>query len=328
LCVFHRIGDEVIEQTDLKILEKFSFSPDFAIGALSGVAYLGDYLYFVGDDVRYLLKTSLKNKITATTTFEKVPLLESSEQEALTVLSKAEKPDFEALSCIIFNEQLHLLVMGSGSTEKRKQALLYNPSNHQVQTLLDKLDYDYLQHCVALTGGADLNIEAVCSDNHHLYIFQRGNINHFHGVLVFDLEKIQAHKSLENALIRSFNLTLPEINGSVSGISDAYFFADKNVIVATAAVEQTLNTYDDGAVLGSYILVLSPKGEVLNSFLIQDAEGNTLAIKVEGITWLESNADGEVFLLVTDSDGGLSEVITVLLKNSVFTKLDTYIKFR
>lgn len=312
-----------MEQTDLKILEKFSFSPDSAIGALSGVAYLGDYLYFVGDDVRYLLKTSLKNKITATTTFEKVPLLESSEQEALTVLSKAEKPDYEALSCIIFNEQLHLLVMGSGSTEKRKQALLYNPSNHQVQTLLDKLDYDYLQHCVALTGGADLNIEAVCSDNHHLYIFQRGNINHFHGVLVFDLEKIQAHKSLENALIRSFNLTLPEINGSVSGISDAYFFADKNVIVATAAVEQTLNTYDDGAVLGSYILVLSPKGEVLNSFLIQDAEGNTLAIKVEGITWLESNADGEVFLLVTDSDGGLSEVITVLLKNSVFTKLDT-----
>lgn len=312
-----------MEQTDLKILEKFSFSPDSAIGALSGVAYLGDYLYFVGDDVRYLLKTSLKNKITATTTFEKVPLLESSEQEALTVLSKAEKPDFEALSCIIFNEQLHLLVMGSGSTEKRKQALLYNPSNHQVQTLLDKLDYDYLQNSVALTGGADLNIEAVCSDNHHLYIFQRGNINHFHGVLVFDLEKIQAHKSLENALIRSFNLTLPEINGSVSGISDAYFFVDKNVIVATAAVEQTLNTYDDGVVLGSYILVLSPKGEVLNSFLIQDAEGNTLAIKVEGITWLESNADGEVFLLVTDSDGGLSEVITVLLKNSVFTKLDT-----
>lgn len=312
-----------MEQTDLKILEKFSFSPDSAIGALSGVAYLGDYLYFVGDDVRYLLKTSLKNKITATTTFEKVPLLESSEQEALTVLSKAEKPDFEALSCIIFNEQLHLLVMGSGSTEKRKQALLYNPSNHQVKTLLDKLDYDYLQNSVALTGGADLNIEAVCSDSHHLYIFQRGNINHFHGVLVFDLEKIQAHKSLENALIRSFNLTLPEINGSVSGISDAYFFADKNVIVATAAVEQTLNTYDDGAVLGSYILVLSPKGEVLDSFLIQDAEGNTLAIKVEGITWLESNADGEVFLLVTDSDGGLSEVITVLLKNSVFSKLDT-----
>lgn len=316
-----------MEQTDLKILEKFSFSPDSAIGALSGVAYLGDNLYFVGDDVRYLLKTSLKtslkNKITATTTFEKIPLLESSEQEALTVLSKAEKPDFEALSCIIFNEQLHLLVMGSGSTEKRKQALLYNPSNHQVKTLLDKLDYDYLQNSVALTGGADLNIEAVCSDNHHIYIFQRGNINHFHGVLVFDLEKIQAHKSLENALIRSFNLTLPEINGSVSGISDAYFFADKNVIVATAAVEQTLNTYDDGAVLGSYILVLSPKGEVLDSFLIQDAEGNILAIKVEGITWLESNADGEVFLLVTDSDGGLSEVITVLLKNSVFTKLDT-----
>ena len=211
-------------------------------------------------------------------------------------------------------------VMGSGSTEKRKQALLYNPSNHQVQTLLDKLDYDYLQHCAALTGGADLNIEAVCSDNRHLYVFQRGNINHFHGVLVFDLAKIQSHKSLENTFIRSFNLKLPEINGSVSGISDAYFLVDQNLLIATAAVEQTLNTYDDGDVLGSFILLFSPDGQAISSHLIQSAEGKTLPIKVEGITWLESRSDGEVFLLVTDSDGGHSEVLKILLANSAFIK--------
>lgn len=309
-----------MKQTDLRILEKFSFSPDSAIGALSGVVCLEDYLYLIGDDVRYLLKTNLKNKLTATTAFEKVPLFEESQQQALAILSKAEKPDFEALSCIIFNEQPHLLIMGSGSTEKRKQAVLYNPSNHQVMTLLDQLDYDYLQHCVALTGGADLNIEAVCSDNHHLYVFQRGNINHFHGVLVFDLAKIQAHKSLENTFIRSFNLTLPEINGSVSGISDAYFLVDQNLLIATAAVEQTLNTYDDGDVLGSFILLFSPDGQPISSHLIQSAEGKTLPIKVEGITWLESRSDGEVFLLVTDSDGGHSEVLKILLANSAFIK--------
>lgn len=309
-----------MKQTDLRILEKLSFSPDSAIGALSGVACLEDYLYLIGDDVRYLLKTSLKNKLTATTAFEKVSLFEESQQQALGILSKAEKPDFEALSCIIYNEQPYLLIMGSGSTEKRKQAVLYNPSNHQVKTLLDQVDYDYLQHCAALTGGADLNIEAVCSDNRHLYVFQRGNINHFHGVLVFDLAKIQAHKSLENSFIRSFNLTLPEINGSVSGISDAYFLVGQNLLIATAAVEQTLNTYDDGDVLGSFILLFSPDGQPISSHLIQSAEGKTLLIKVEGITWLESRPDGEVFLLVTDSDGGDSEVLKILLAKSAFIK--------
>ncbi|MCH7336543.1 hypothetical protein [Acinetobacter sp. NIPH 2699] len=306
--------------TAIRILERFVFSQDSDVSALSGVACIGDDVYFVGDDVRYLLKTNRKNNITSTTVFEKIPLSEPSEQMPLVALSKEKKPDFEALTCIIFNEQPQLLIMGSGSTENRKQALLYNPSNNQIRTLLDAADYHFLEHRFELTGGAGLNIEAVCSDYRHLYIFQRGNINRCHGVLVFDLEGIQAGKPLKDALINSLNLTLPEIEGSASGISDAYFLADKNLIVATAAVEQTLNSYDDGVVLGSFILVFSPDGKTLATHLIQDAKGQTLPIKVEGITWLESRADGEVFLLVTDSDGGDSEVLTVLLSSSAFAK--------
>ena len=301
-----------------KILEHFIFSEDSSVSALSGAACVGDDLYLVGDDVGYLLKTDRKNNINRATNFEKIPLFEQPKHTTLTVFSKKTKPDFEALSCIRFDGQPQLLVMGSGSTENRKKALLYNPADHQVHVLLDTSDYDFLEHCLALTGGADLNIEAVCSDQNNLYIFQRGNINRFHGVLVFDLIQIQNGKSLECALKKSFNLTLPELEGAASGISDAYFFVEKNLIVATAAVEQTLNTYDDGAVLGSFILVLSPEGKILFTHLIQDSKGQTLAIKVEGITWLESTSDGEVFLLVTDSDGGDSEVFKILLSNSVF----------
>ncbi|MCH7350468.1 MULTISPECIES: hypothetical protein [unclassified Acinetobacter] len=304
--------------TAIRILERFVFSQDSDVSALSGVASIGDDVYFVGDDVRYLLKTSRNNNIDSAIVFEKVPLSESSEQISLSVLSKAKKPDFEALSCITLDGQQQLLVMGSGSTENRKQALLYNPSNNQISIFLDAVDYHFLESSAELTGGADLNIEAICSDHDHLYIFQRGNINRHHGVLVFDLARIQAGKSLENALINSLSLNLPEIEGTASGISDAYFFVDKNLIVATAAVEQTLNTYDDGDVLGSFILLFSPDGQALSSYLIQDNEGKTLAIKVEGVTWLESRSDGEVFLLVTDSDGGDSEVLKVLLAHSAF----------
>ncbi|NIE97372.1 hypothetical protein F3J02_12945 [Acinetobacter sp. Tr-809] len=306
--------------TTIRILEQFVFEHDSVVSALSGVACVGEDLYFVGDDVRYLLKTNRNNKMISATVFEKVPLSEPSEQIPLIALSKAKKPDFEALSCISLDGQQQLLVMGSGSTENRKQALLYNPFNNQISIFLDAVDYHFLENSVELTGGAELNIEAVCSDHRYLYIFQRGNINRHHGVLVFDLVKIQAGEPLESALINSLNLNLPEIEGAASGISDAYFFVDKNLIVATAAVEQTLNTYDDGDVLGSFILVLTPDGRALSSHLIQDVEGKTLPIKVEGITWLESRPDGEVFLLVTDSDGGDSEILKVLLNSSAFAK--------
>jgi type II secretory pathway pseudopilin PulG len=155
-----------------------------------------------------------KNNINRATNFEKIPLFEQPKHTTLTVFSKKTKPDFEALSCIRFDGQPQLLVMGSGSTENRKKALLYNPADHQVHVLFDTSDYDFLEHCLALTGGADLNIEAVCSDQNNLYIFQRGNINRFHGVLVFDegdnpeLCQIKSDPSPTNIYRRIKNLTL------------------------------------------------------------------------------------------------------------------------
>lgn len=300
---------------NITILDRQSLS---GIGALSGLACLDDDIYFVGDDVRYLLKTNRNNQISAQTVFEKLPLFEQLVHIPLVPLSKAEKPDFEALTCIELNGQQKLLIVGSGSTENRKQALLYNPANHQIRTLINAVDYNFLAKNPALTGGADLNIEAVCSNNQNLYIFQRGNINRHHGVLVFDLTQIQEGKSLEKSLVNALSLQLPDIDGSASGISDACFLKERSLIVATAAVEQTANTYDDGEVLGSFIVLLSPDGKILDTQLIQDDNGQPLPIKVEGITRLKSTVNGDVFLLVTDSDGGDSEVLTVLVNSSVF----------
>ncbi|MBC7751238.1 MAG: hypothetical protein H7Z73_05895 [Candidatus Saccharibacteria bacterium] len=297
------------------ILERQSLS---GIGALSGVACIGEDIYFVGDDFHYLLKTNLRNLINCNTVFEKIPLFEQLTQIQLVPLSKSEKPDFEALTCIEIDGQQTLLVMGSGSTENRKQALIFNPSNHQTRKLINAVDYNFLAKSHALTGSANLNIEAICSDNQNLYIFQRGNINSHHGVLVFDLAQIQDGKSLEKSFVNALNLQLPDIDGSASGISDACFLMDKKLIVATAAVEQTTSTYDDGEVLGSFIVVLSTDGKTLATQIIQDDQGQTVPIKVEGITWLESTVDGEVFLLCTDSDGGDSEVLRVLVNSSAF----------
>lgn len=305
----------------MQILERHTLGHHAGVSALSGVACLGSDIYFIGDDVRYLLKAQRHTPITSSTVFEKISLFEQSEQIPLTPLAKADKPDFEALSCIDINGQPQLLVMGSGSTAKRQQALLFNPTTQQSQILLNAADYEFLANNHALTGGAELNIEAVCANQQQLYIFQRGNINRHHGVLLCDLAQIQAEKSLQQSVVNALSLQLPEIDGSASGISDACFLAHKNLIVATAAVEQTANTYDDGAVLGSFIIILAMDGKTLATQLIQDANAQPIAIKVEGITWLESTANGEVFLLVTDSDGGDSELLKVLLPHAVLASL-------
>ncbi len=311
--------DDIVNNNAMQILERHTLGHHAGVSALSGVACVGSDIYFIGDDVRYLLKTQCNMPITSSTVFEKIALFESSKHIPLAPLAKADKPDFEALSCIDINGQQQLLIMGSGSTEKRKQALVFNPVNQQIQTFFNTIDYDFLAKNLELTGGAELNIEAVCADAQSLYIFQRGNINRHHGVLVFDLAQIQAGKSLQQARVNALSLQLPNIEGSASGISDACFLAHKNLIVATAAVEQTANTYDDGAVLGSFIIILAMDGKTLATQLLQEDNGQPIAIKVEGITWLESTQDGEVFLLVTDSDGGDSEVLKVLLSHSSFT---------
>ncbi len=297
---------------NITILERYSMS---GIGSLSGVACMGEDIYFVGDDVRYLLKTNLTGLLTHQAVFEKIPLFEKPTDDQLIPLSKSKKPDFESLTTIEFNGHEQLLMLGSGSKNNRKHALLYNPSPNfsQIRRLLNALDYHFLENNNDLTGGADLNIEAICADEKNLYVFQRGNINRHHGVLVFDLALIQDGKPLEETWIHSLNLQLPDMDGFASGISDACFLKDQSLIVATASVEKTNNTYDDGQILGSFIILLSPTGETSDIRRIDDDQGQSIPIKVEGIVWIESTIDGEVFLLVTDSDGGDSELLRVLV---------------
>ena len=280
------------------------------IGALSGIVIHANTLYVVGDDAGYLQKTPFHQMLDQIIDFKKVPLLSDT---PLTPLSKAEKPDFESMTIVNVDGQAQLLIMGSGSKANRKTALLFNPFTQQICPFLDTPNYDFLESNQDLTGGAELNIEAICSDDEYLYIFQRGNINRHHGVLVFDLKPLTDTHDLQNTLVSALRLHLPDIDGSACGISDACFLKHRSIIAAVASVEQTINAYDDGAVLGSLIVLVSTDGKTLDAQVITDDHGHPIPIKVEGITWLNAHPSGEEFLLVTDSDGGDSELLRVLV---------------
>jgi hypothetical protein len=277
------------------------------IGALSGAVVLGSDLYVVGDDAGYLLHSPIDHDVTRLN-FNQISLLPDT---GLSPLPKSEKPDFEAMTEIHRFGKTDLLIMGSGSTPKRMQALLFDPVSQAVTPLLDARDYAFLAQHEALTHGADLNIEAICAHDAQLYIFQRGNINRHHGVLRCDLLALNQPGQLAASVLGDIALALPDIAGCASGIADACLCPSNSLIYATASVEQTANTYDDGAVLGSLIVRMSVTGKVLDTAVLVDDAGQPLPIKVEGITWLRSELAGEVFLLVTDSDGGDSEMLLV-----------------
>ncbi len=74
--------------TTVKILEKFVFAQDSVISALSGVACVGDEVYFVGDNLPYLLRINRAQNMADATVFEKIPLFDPSEQIPLSALSK------------------------------------------------------------------------------------------------------------------------------------------------------------------------------------------------------------------------------------------------
>jgi hypothetical protein len=80
-------------------------------------------------------------------------------------------------------------------------------------------------------------------------------------------------------------------------------------MACTASVETSANSYDDGEVLGSMIGLITAMGDTLGWVTLCDVDGQPLPIKVEGIVAHQQRQTSTELWLVTDSDGGDSDVI-------------------
>jgi hypothetical protein len=267
------------------------------VAAASGLVESGPFLYVVGDD--QLAVTVLADR--GARRVREVPLLEGalpSEHAA----RKRLKPDLEALAALPGDR---LLALGSGSLDPRCRAAVLplrsdeamDPGPAQPQDLGPL--YARLRRDLP-----ELNVEGAAVSGDVLRLLQRGNGSAGVNALV-DLDlagvlaAIDAGRPWGAELLRSIRPVdlggVPDLPaGARLGFTDASPLPG-GWLVFTAAAEDTRDTYNDGACLGSAVGLLDPDGAIV--FI----ERLDTMSKVEGV---HAVLAGEVIelLLVADAD--------------------------
>jgi len=115
----------------------------------------------------------------------------------------------------------------------------------------------------------ELNIEGTMIDNENYYFFQRGNGEHSkNGLFVCNKETKE---------IQFTSIKLPKVDDIEATFTDAVLL--ENTVYFLAAAENTTSTYNDGAILGSFIGSFNLKDLELH-FIQKISETN----KFEGLT--------------------------------------------
>lgn len=260
------------------------------LSAASGLLLHGDHFLVVADDENELgafPRDGGKGRLHR--------LLDGELPEA-KAKRKARKADFEILLAVPGHG---VLALGSGSRPTRERAVLLatSPDGEPVGT---PRIIDTSPLCARLSEELpELNLEGAVLLGDQLVFLQRASRKDPRNALVF-VPRDSLSRALETGVFEApdaFDFTVAEL-GSHDGLpwtfTDAAALEDGDLLV-TAVLEDTGNTYDDGACHGAALARLSPRGE------LHWMEQLGTTAKVEGIA-LERSGDSLRAWLVTDAD--------------------------
>ena len=276
-------------------MDKFKLELFFqilGIGATSGLVFENDSLFLISDSSSFLYEYNSK-----TEKLDKIELFENS----LESIAKKDKPDFES----ILKNGDSILVLGSGSTEKRMILAEYNLENKKYSST----DLSKLFSKISESSGVDkenLNIEGFVKYQNNWLLFQRGNGSAAqNGVFVLE-------ESLTNpSLINYVPIILPKEKNVNVTFTDAVLVEDQIYFLASA--EDSNSTYEDGIVLGSWIGAINP-----STFELLFIEKITDSNKFEGITVHKNSKTEITFLLCEDNDSEIlkSDIYKLSIKKT------------
>ena len=271
----------------------------------SGIAKYGEGYYVISDDSPHLF---LLNK-----EFDVVSKILISDTEHFNGdrIIKSEKADFETLEMI---DDKELVVFGSGSKIPQRDVFVRILLNDPV--IVEKYDiskfYNHLRS-LPIFENSELNIEATAFRDGQLYLFnRRKNIIIKVDYSLF-LEFIKGEIPIPDLEIHEFSL--PKIKGIEAGFSGATTLQNQPKIVFTASVEDNINAYEDGEILGSFIGTIDISNNMIsNRFDHCEIPIVNENFKVESVTIEEEIAVGKIkVVLITDDDQGSSAIIESIM---------------
>lgn len=252
------------------------------IGSASGILYHENSLFIISDNSSFLYQYNLEIN-----TLIKHALAENPKENIL----KKDKPDFESIAL----KGNKIIVLGSGSTENRNDAKSFHLKSKKIKTFDFSKHFENFKKTASLSDD-ELNIEGLIITSEKSYFFQRGNsINASNGIFIMA-------ETTNEIVFKS--ISLPKLNNIEASFTDAILVNDS--IYFLAAVENTISTYDDGEILGTFIGKMK-----LSDFSIEKTILISENHKFEGLTFYNESESEIAFLLCEDND-------TELLESSIF----------
>ena len=217
---------------------------------------------------------------------------------------KAAKPDVESLFCVVDGDGSLLAGVPSGSTSVRTRGFAVRLDVHgDVRGSMRDIDWQPVLLAFAGDDDTETNVEGASVTGNELLLFLRG-VTGVNRIARLSLELIRAGlddgRIDADALTSIVHIELGQLDGVPLGFTDAEALADGRIVV-TASAEDTVDAYQDGAVVGSVVLLLDPDLRSVGSWRLDADVG-----KIEGVV-VERVGDEHVdLLLVTDDDDASS----------------------
>jgi hypothetical protein len=208
---------------------------DFPSG--SGIEYVDNTVYIVGDDATSILVTNKRWKVRDT-----IKLFEGGQKR----IPKNHKSDLEATTALQLDNENFLLVMGSGSLEPRNKGILVNLKNQKIKSFDTSVFYQRIKDM----GVADLNIEGAVQVHEFLVLCNRANESNRRNTLIItspDFFRRQADVQID-----LLDIDFSDYEGTI-GISGLTYSYVHDQLIFTTSVEDTPDSYTDGAIGISYL---------------------------------------------------------------------------
>jgi hypothetical protein len=282
----------------------------------SGLAEVPEGLLAICDDLPDLLALDAEGNLLKT-------LRISAEPPVLVDgrVPKKHKRDFEAIADYRQGKETHLLVFGSGSKSPQRCFVV---KAVWLETLKSHKEYNtskFYQHLLEVANISDeqLNIEGATVFDGKIALANRGT----NQIFWVDLKAFSnfldsdCNGPIPAVTVKSY--TLPQILGVHTGFSGACTDLRRNRIYFGASAEDTVDWIQDGHVHGSFIgWIVRPAaadGGEMHVVPVTGDDGEFLEIKIEALALLPQVESRVRMLVMTDNDGGNSEMLTLELRN-------------
>lgn len=272
------------------------------VTAASGIAPLGDSWLIAQDDATFAAWWCGES-ITAV---RLLPPVQGHDRFAAAAGTKHLKPDLEVACPVEVDGEPAVLLLGSGSTDRRMRGVLVRLADGSPAAHAGELTELYRRVAARLGLAMDqLNLEGASRHGGILRWFQRGNLAAGVPSASVDVPlAVLVDAVLGRAAPSSVPLDGPtvydlgEVDGVALAVTDAVALPDGRTLLSAAA-EDSPNAVDDGPVVAT-ALALVDGADVLDVAAIPEVHGHVH--KVEGLA-LRGVAAGEVHLLaVVDDD--------------------------